>query len=60
MDEVFYAAAVGGDGSIVFAGRTEGNWSAPNNGSFDFAVVKLDADASEVWRWQVSWPWCAR
>lgn len=37
------------DGSSVLAGYTWGNWSW----SYDFAVVKLDANGSVLWEWQV-------
>lgn len=33
------------DGTIILAGHT---------GGFDFAVVTLDKDGEELWRWQVN------
>lgn len=40
---------------MVLAGYTYGNWSGVNSGGDkgDFAVVMLDADGLELWRWQV-------
>ena len=38
----------------MLAGETYGNWSGTSTGSLDFAAVKLDANGTEVWRWQVS------
>ncbi|CAM9618697.1 unnamed protein product [Discosporangium mesarthrocarpum] len=40
------------DGSIYLGGYTFGNWSGANAGLSDFAVVKLDANGTAVWRWQ--------
>lgn len=45
--------AVGIDGSVFLAGATYGDWSGVNAGESDFAVVKLDADGNETWRWHV-------
>ena len=42
------------DGSILVALETDGVWDGDNVGGDDFAVVKLDADGTEIWRWQVS------
>lgn len=48
------AAAATGDGSVVLAGYTCGEWSGDLTGEeCDFAAVKLDANGTEVWRWQV-------
>lgn len=44
---------MGSDGSVVLAGSTYGNWSGVQAGDKDLAVVKLDADGKEVYRWQV-------
>ncbi|CAM9669973.1 unnamed protein product, partial [Sphacelaria rigidula] len=41
------------EGSVVLAGRTEGDWSGASAGAMDFAVVKLARNGSEEWRWQV-------
>ncbi|CAM9350235.1 unnamed protein product [Scytosiphon promiscuus] len=41
-DDLFFAVAVGEDGSSVLAGESE----------MDFAVVKLDADGNTLWHFQ--------
>lgn len=46
--------AVGADGSIFLVGYTYGDWEGPNAGGADVAVLKLDSDGNEQWRWQVS------
>lgn len=53
--EFMQTAVVGDDDSVVLAGHTYGNWSGLRSEEFgaDFAVVKLDADGNELWRWQV-------
>ena len=51
-DQIYTATATGG-GSTVLAGYTEGPWNGANNGSDDFAAVKLDADGTVEWKWQV-------
>lgn len=52
-DEIF-AAAIGDDGSVVLVGNAGGEWSGIDaGGGADFAAVKLDADGTELWRWQV-------
>ena len=43
------------DGSAVLVGSTNGEWANPSAGSWDFAVVILDAGGTELWRWQVTW-----
>ena len=40
----------------MLAGHTTGNWSGVNAGEPDFAACELDANGSEVWRWQVNVP----
>jgi len=52
-DYITTAVATGG-GSTVLAGYTSGSWGSTNNGSSDFAAVKLDADGTVEWEWQVS------
>eukprot|EP00904_Undaria_pinnatifida_P011787 jgi/Undpi1/7739/HiC_scaffold_23.g10212.m1 len=52
FDDRLNAAAVGEDGSIVFAGWSEGDWGSVNFGSSDFVAVKLDSNGKELWRWQ--------
>ena len=54
-DDSLQGAEVQADGSIVFGGHTEGDWSAANAGGRDFAVVKLDPYGDTTWRWQVKW-----
>lgn len=49
----FDACTVLNDGSVILAGRTEGDWHGTSKGGEDFAVVKLDALGLESWRWQV-------
>ena len=41
---------------MYLVGDTFGNWSGVNEGARDFAAVKLDANGSELWRWQVNKP----
>lgn len=52
-DNSLWAATALADGSVVLAGYTTGSWSGSNQGAADFAVVKLDVDGLEEWRWQV-------
>lgn len=47
---------MGSAGSVYLIGNTRGNWSGVNKGARDFAVVKLHANGSELWRWQVNGP----
>ncbi|CAN0570855.1 unnamed protein product, partial [Ectocarpus sp. 12 AP-2014] len=37
---------------FVLAGCTYGDWEGDNAGNGDFAVVMLDVDGNESWRWQ--------
>lgn len=54
LNDKIQAAAATGDGSVVLAGYTHGEWSGELTGEeSDFAAVKLDANGTEVWRWQV-------
>ena len=41
------------DGSSVLAGHTYGDWNATNAGNNDLMAVKLDANGSVLWEWQV-------
>lgn len=50
--DMFDAATMGLDGSVVLAGYTGGDWASPNAGGNDFAAVKLDADGMLLWQWQ--------
>ena len=53
-DDLLYAAVEALDGNVVVAGNTKGNWSDINDGWYDVAVAKLNADDGEViWRYQV-------
>lgn len=48
------AVAETADGTgFVLAGYTYGDWEGDNAGNGDFAVVMLDVDGNESWRWQV-------
>lgn len=49
-----HAVAVQADGTIILGGYTDGDWSGSNSGGYDVAIVALDADGSEIWRWQVT------
>ncbi|CAM9360961.1 unnamed protein product [Scytosiphon promiscuus] len=51
-DDHIRAATAGWDGSYFLAGFTSGNWNGANSGESDWATVKLDADGTEVWRYQ--------
>ena len=48
------SAVIAEDGSILVALETNGDWDGDNVGGDDFAAVKLDANGTEIWRWQVS------
>lgn len=51
--DVLDGVAVGQDGSIVMAGSSAGAWTTKHDGLGDFVAVKLDANGTELWRWQV-------
>lgn len=53
IDDINTAVATGG-GSTVLAGFTYGSWNSNNSFSSDFAAVKLDAEGTVEWKWQVS------
>ena len=53
-DDSITDTAVRDDGIIILGGDTAGNWTGSNAGGKDFAVVALDADGKEIWRWQVT------
>lgn len=53
-DDIIKGVAAGEDGSTILAGYTKGAWAGSNDGSYDVAAVKLDANGIEVWRWQVT------
>ncbi|CBN76450.1 PEGA domain family protein [Ectocarpus siliculosus] len=47
------AVAETADGTgFVLVGSTQGDWDGDNAGNGDFAVVMLDVDGNESWRWQ--------
>ena len=48
------AVAMGGDGSVVLAGYTCGNWITTQVGACDVAVAKLDLNGTLLWTWQVT------
>lgn len=52
-----FGAAMGDDGSVVLAGATNGSWNNSNDDSEDFAAIKLAADGTVRWRWQVTQQW---
>lgn len=53
--DALYAVAVDeGDGSMVFAGQSEGSWSGDNAGNSDLVAMKLDANGDLQWTWQVT------
>ncbi|CAM9572083.1 unnamed protein product [Ascophyllum nodosum] len=43
--------AIGVDGSVVLAGKTQGSWNATSAGDNDWAAMKLDAEGKVVWKW---------
>lgn len=45
--EQFYAAAMGGEGSVILVGNA-------GDGTRDTAAVKLDKDGALLWEWQVT------
>ena len=53
-DDSLFATAARADGTMVLGGYTQGAWSGSIAGGFDFAIVTLDADGKEIWRWQVT------
>lgn len=49
-----FGAAILDDDSVVVTGYSEGDWAETNAGGSDFCAARLDANGSEMWRWQVS------
>lgn len=43
-----------GDGSVVLAGNTDGDWGEVTHSETDFAAVKIDDHGDVLWTWQVS------
>ena len=54
--DVIYSVATRKDGSVLLAGYTWGDWNGTNAGGRDFAACQLDANGTEIWRWQVNMP----
>ncbi|CAM9807714.1 unnamed protein product, partial [Ascophyllum nodosum] len=53
-EDSWMAVAMGGDGSVVLAGYTCGNWITTQVGACDVAVAKLDLNGTLLWTWQVT------
>ncbi|CAM9731332.1 unnamed protein product [Ectocarpus fasciculatus] len=47
-----FGAAILDDDSVVVTGYSEGDWAETNAGGSDFCAARLDANGSEMWRWQ--------
>lgn len=47
------AVAAGEAGSYFLFGRTGGVFKDLSAGAIDLAVIKLDENGTELWRWQV-------
>lgn len=48
------AIAMGDDDTVVLVGYTYGgDWSTTNAGSYDCVAMKLNADGTMAWAWQV-------
>lgn len=57
-DDRVFSILAEDDGSIVLAGVSRGAWGNSTTAlTGDFAVVKLDDNGAEVWRWQVTLLW---
>lgn len=59
-DEGIFAIGIADDGSVICGGDTYGAWVGTNAGTWDFVAVKLSANGTEEWRWQVRnlrWFW---
>lgn len=52
--EDFKTAVPVGDGSSILAGVSYGSWGGTNDRNGNFSAVKLYANGSVDWRWQVS------
>lgn len=52
-DDGLYAIDVADDGSVICGGLTYDAWVGINAGDRDFVAVKLSANGTEEWRWQV-------
>lgn len=46
---------IGANDAAVLAGRAGGDWIGENKGEDDFVAVKLSANGTELWRWQVGY-----
>lgn len=51
-DHIFTASGTA-DGNVVLAGETAGNFARRAAGYQEAAAVKLDANGTVLWRWQV-------
>ncbi|CAM9534982.1 unnamed protein product [Ectocarpus sp. 12 AP-2014] len=47
-----FGAAILDDDSVIVTGYSEGDWAETNAGGSDFCAARLDANGSEMWRWQ--------
>ncbi|CAM9964478.1 unnamed protein product, partial [Laminaria digitata] len=52
-EDIVKGLAMAEDGSTIIAGSTKGDWNMTNMGEHDLAVLKLDADGTLLWKWQV-------
>lgn len=42
------------DGTLIFAGYTQGAWAANKDDELaELAMVKMDSNGTVIWRWQV-------
>ena len=46
--------AMSDDGSVVLVGYTYGSWSTTNAGYYDCVAIKLNANGTMLWTWQVN------
>ncbi|CAM9894223.1 unnamed protein product [Ectocarpus fasciculatus] len=52
LDGVTAVAETADGTGVVLVGYTDGDWGGDSEGDGDFAVVMLDVDGNESWRWQ--------
>lgn len=52
-DDSIRGAAIGSNGTYVFAGNTRGDLNGTNAGSYDRGAFKIDVEGDIVWTWQV-------
>lgn len=53
-NDTVQALAISDNDSVVLVGHTKGNWSSKNVGYYDCVAIKLDADRTMMWAWQVN------